>query len=356
VGGKTWPVTRTARGALVGVVAAALFGASAPISKRLLGSVRPQMLAGLLYAGAAIVLSLFMLRRRVGREARLRRSDRPTLGVITLAGGVVAPVLLMLGLVRVTGVAASLLLNLEAVFTLLLAVVIFGEYLSRIAAAGVALVIVAAGALAFDTRGGAHVDLIGIALVAAACALWGVDNNLTQRLTDRDPFAIVRVKATAGAVVNLAIAFALGAQLPPAGTLIGALALGAGAYGASIVLDAYALRWIGAAREAGYFATAPAFGIVASLVVLHERLTALSVVAIVVMAAGVVLLLTERHEHRHVHAALTHEHRHRHDDDHHDHVHDDVVVGAHSHPHQHEPLVHTHPHVSDSHHRHPHDG
>lgn len=330
-----------------------MFGASAPLAKRLLGHTAPQLLAGLLYGGAAIVLSVAMACRRHNPEARLRREDLPKVGVVTLTGGVLAPVLLLVGLDRVTGVAGSLLLNLEAVLTMALALFLFGEHLSRRAFAGAAAVVLASTVLGLG-GGGSRVDAVGIVAIAAACALWAIDNNVTQRLSGRDPFAIVRAKAAVAGSVNLALAAALGAVGPSVLVIFAACALGGAAYGLSIVLDAYALRWAGAAREAAYFASAPLFGVLTAVVVLDERVTAAEGLAMVVMAAGIFLLVTERHEHRHVHAPVEHDHRHRHDDGHHDHVHEPPVE-AHAHPHVHVGMAHAHPHVSDAHHRHGHD-
>jgi drug/metabolite transporter (DMT)-like permease len=347
-----------ARGALLGLGAAALFGASTPLAKRLVGEVPPPFLAGLLYGGAAIVLSVAMLGRPTQREARLRRSDLPTLGAITFFGGVAAPVLLLVGLGRVSGVAGSLLLNLEAVFTLALALAVFGEHLDRRAALGAGAVVVAAAVLGLGD-GRSSIDLVGVAAIAGACACWAVDNNLTQRLSGRDPFALVRAKAAVAGTVNLTLAALIGTARPTATVLLAAVALGGAAYGLSVVLDAYALRAVGAAREAAYFGTAPVFGVLTALVVLGERVTGPEVAAIVVMGVGVALLVTESHGHRHEHEPIHHDHRHRHDDGHHDHRHADdgappLVHGEHTHPHEHEPLVHAHAHVSDAHHRHVH--
>ena len=331
-----------------------MFGASAPLAKHLLGQVPPQLLAGLLYGGAAVALTAAMAMRPTPREARLRRSDAPTLIAITASGGVIAPVLLLVGLDRVSGVAGSLLLNLEAVFTLALALAVFGEYLNRRSALGASAVVAAAGLLGFS-GGGASADWAGIACIAAACLFWAIDNNLTQRLSTRDPFAIVRAKVSVAAPVNLVIAIALGATRPPVGAIIAAAVLGGAAYGVSVVLDAYALRWVGAAREAAYFGTAPAFGVATAVVVLGETVSVGEAAAIVVMGLGIYLLLTERHGHRHTHSPTEHDPRHRHDDGHHDHRHDlNEESVEHSHPHAHAATAHAHPHVSDAHHRHKH--
>jgi drug/metabolite transporter (DMT)-like permease len=346
----TTPTAR--RGILLGLAAAVSFGISAPLAKRLLDDVGPLMLAGLLYLGAFVALSA--VPSRAGTEARLRRSDLPRLTAMILAGGVVAPVLLLLGLERVSGIAGSLLLNLEGPLTILVGVAVFREHLSRPAAAGALVVFAGATTLGVGS-GGAEADWIGIALVAAACASWALDNNLTQSLTVRDPRAVVRVKAGVAGAFNVSLALLVGEGFPSAAIVVGALALGAVSYGLSVYLDALALRALGAAREAAVFAVAPFAGALFAPVVLPESLTLQDVAAGALMAVGVALLLREHHEHRHRHEPLEHDHVHTHDA-HHRHGHPAGIDPGepHAHPHLHDEIEHSHPHVSDVHHRHSH--
>jgi drug/metabolite transporter (DMT)-like permease len=344
-----------ARGAALGLAAAALFGLSAPVAKRLLEDTSPVLLAGLLYLGAAAGLWLHRAVRRSTTEARLVRADVPKLAGVVIMGGMLGPVLMLLGLERVTALAGSLLLNLEAPLTILLAVVLFREHLGRRAALASGCIL--GGALVLKLEpGGLGADTLGVVLIAGACLAWAIDNNLTQRLSLRDPFAIVRIKTLAAGTMNTALGLVVvGGPLPATGTIAAALALGCLSYGVSVVLDAYALRLVGAAREAAYFATAPFVGALASVAILGDDLGAYDVVAMAAMATGVVLLLRERHSHLHEHEPLEHEHRHVHDE-HHEHAHapDDPPGEPHSHWHRHERLVHEHPHVPDAHHRHEH--
>jgi drug/metabolite transporter (DMT)-like permease len=342
------------RGLAYGCAAAVSFGVSTPLAKRLLDDVSPQLLAGLLYLGAFLALAVLFPRRRRTHEAPLRRADMPRVVVLVAAGGVAAPVLLLVGLDRVAGSTGSLLLNLEGPFTLLVAVVVFREHLGRRPALGAAAIFAGAVMLSWSGPATSH-DVLGAACIAAACALWAVDNNLTQALTVRDPVAIVRVKAAAGAVVNVALAVALGATWPVATIVVAALVLGAVSYGLSVLLDAYALRALGAAREAAIFATAPFVGAIVAVPLLSEHLGVLEIVAGGVMAGGASLMLTERHVHLHTHQPIVHEHAHRHDA-HHRHEHEPGVAvrEPHTHVHEHDEVTHAHPHVSDVHHRHEH--
>jgi len=338
----------------MGLLAAALFGVSAPISKRLLGDVSPQVLAGLLYLGAGLALTLYRAVRPATTEAPLVRADLPRLAAVVAAGGVAGPVLMLLGLQRTSAVTSSLLLNLEAPFTIALAVLVFREHLGRYAAGAMALIL--AGAAILRLQPGAHrADTPGVLLLAGACAAWALDNNLTQRLSLRDPFALVRVKTLAAGSFNLALGLLLAGRMPSLQITVAALALGSVSYGASVVLDAYALRLVGAAREAAYFATAPFLGALAAMLLTSERPGWAGGIAMAVMAAGVALLLRERHGHRHSHEALDHAHAHVHDE-HHQHAHgpDDPASEPHAHAHHHAPLTHDHAHTPDAHHRHRH--
>lgn len=336
-----------------GLLAAVSFGASAPFAQRLVAHADPELLAGLLYLGAGIVLSFAGPARR-RHEAPIRRGDLPRLATVVVAGGVLAPVLLLVGLERVSAVSGSLTLNLEAPFTALIAVWVFGEYLSR--RAWLAGLIIVAGATVLGLGPGhGSTDPIGVALIALACVAWAIDNNLTQALTVRDPVVIVRIKAFGAATANVSIALVRGTDLPAGWVIVGALALGGVSYGLSVLFDAYALRSLGAAREAALFATAPFAGVIVAMVILGEDLSAASAIALILMAAGTSLLLTDRHEHEHRHAALAHEHRHVHDEHHrHDHPSGVDPNEPHAHWHEHEPVSHRHAHVSDVHHRHRH--
>ena len=340
-------------GTTVGLLAAASFGVSAPFSQRLVAHCDPELLAGLLYAGASVVF-LFGGRGRRRKEAPLRKSDLPTLTLIMFFGGVVGPVLLLVGLERVTAVSGSLLLNLEAPFTALVAVFVFREHLgTRGWVAGLTIVL---GAAVLGGNGSLGGDGWGVVLIAGACAAWAIDNNLTQRLTLRDPLAIVRFKAFGATAINLFIVFVVRrSEWPDAWVVAAALALGAVSYGVSILLDAYALRLVGAAREAALFATAPFAGAIVAIAVLGDPVTTATVVAGGLMVAGTIGFLTDHHGHEHSHEPMEHEHRHTHDEHHqHEHPPGMRVDEPHSHTHVHVALTHRHPHSSDAHHRHDH--
>ena len=338
------------------LVAAIAFGASAPFAKLLLEGAAPQLLAGLLYLGSGLGLAgMWVTRLRAGRsEARLGRHEAPWLAGAVVFGGVFGPLLLMSGLARTPASIASLLLNLEGVFTALIAWFVVREHFDRRIALGMAAIF--AGGLVLSWQGRFAIGAaLGPLLVAGATLCWAIDNNLTQRVSSADPVAIATIKGVAAGVVNTAMALTLGARWPTVERLAATLVLGFVSYGLSLVLFVRALRQLGTARTAAYFSSAPFVGAALSLVVFRERPALGLLAGAALMAFGVVLHLTERHAHEHRHEPLEHEHLHTHDE-HHQHTHspDDPPDEPHSHPHRHEPMVHAHPHYPDIHHRHGH--
>jgi drug/metabolite transporter (DMT)-like permease len=338
-------------GALLALASAVAFGATTPFVQRLGRGVGPFVTAALLYGGAAA----FSVWPRRG-TARLRRSDLPRVVAVALLGALAAPVALAWGLQRTNGVAASLLLNLEAVFTVLLARLLWAEPIGGRAAGALSAmtlggaVLVASGPLSGAT------DALGSLAVVAATLAWAADNAVGRPLADRDPTQVVLAKAAIGAVISAAIAVASGERLPgsfPAAA-VGLAACGAVGYGASLALYLRAQRSIGAGRTGSIFAAAPFVG-AAIAWALGQRASGPALAAAgVLFAAGLWLHLTEGHAHEHTHEAVEHSHAHSHDDLHHNHAHDKSPQGEHTHVHRHERATHTHPHALDVDHRHRH--
>lgn len=344
--------------ALYALGAAALFGASTPFAKLLLGEVSPLVLAAALYLGSGIGLAAWIaLRTRLpGREpaAPIMKADWPWIAAAIAAGGVAGPILLMQGLARSDASGASLLLNLEAVLTALIAWTVFRENVDRRIFAG--MVAIVAGGVLLSADAAPRVEgSVGMLLIAAACLAWAVDNNLTRRVSGGDAATLACLKGLVAGAVNLALAVALGAPMPALTGWIWAGLLGFAGYGVSLVLFIVALRNLGTARTGAYFSVAPFFGAALSIAILGERPGAAFWLAAGLMAIGVWLHLSERHEHPHTHEVLEHSHEHMHDL-HHQHAHDSPWNGSepHVHRHRHERLTHAHPHFPDLHHRHGH--
>ena len=340
------------------LVAAIFFGASTPLARALIGSIDPAWLAGLLYAGSGVSLSIvFALRRVTGRErgvAPLTRRDLPWLAATIVSGGIVAPLLFTFGLRDTPGATASLLLNLETVLTVALAWFAFREHYGTRVVAGMVLIVAACAVLGWNDGGPSSIGR-GAPLIALACLGWALDNNLTRKIAGSDALAIAASKGVCGGAVNLVLAATLAGPGPTAWAALGAATVGCLGYGVSLVLFVVALRGLGTARASAYYATAPFFGVAVAFTVLTEQPDRTFWIALPLIALGVWLHLTERHGHRHTHERLTHDHPHRHDE-HHRHTHDFPWDGVepHAHPHAHEPMTHTHVHAPDLHHRHGH--
>jgi drug/metabolite transporter (DMT)-like permease len=332
----------------MGLASALLFGLGAPLCKLLLPSAQPLTLAALLYLGAG---GAFLLAPRGRGEAPLTRADAPALAGAVLAGAALGPVLMLWGLARVSGLAGSLLLNLEAPFTITLAVVAFGEHLAAREALSAAVIV--CGAALVGARGDWSGSAGGALAIALACACWALDNNLAARLSLKDPVQVLRIKALCAGGANLLLALALGQRLPPASAAAGALLVGAVSYGASLLLYLRAQRALGAARQGALFAAAPFAGAVAAVALLGDRPALPDYAGGALMALGVVALLRARHAHAHTHEPVEHDHLHFHDA-HHQHAHDGPLTEPHAHLHRHDALTHTHAHVSDAHHHHRH--
>jgi drug/metabolite transporter (DMT)-like permease len=343
-------------GAGFAIVAAILFGLSTPLAKILLGSMPPVLIAALLYLGSGVGLwIIYFATARQTTEAPLVARDTPWLAGAVLFGGALGPVLLMLGLNATPASSASLLLNLEGVFTALLAWFIFHENFDTRIALGM-LSIVAGGVL-LSWQGKMAATLpVGALAVMGACLCWAIDNNLTQKVSASNPLQIASIKGSVAGPVNLAIALGMGAKLPSPLILSGALLVGLIGYGISLACFVLALRHIGTARTGAYFSLAPFVGAGVSLMLFREAVTPLFVGAAALMGIGVWLHLTEHHEHTHTHEPLAHSHQHVHDE-HHQHQHEPGMdtTEPHTHWHVHEPLTHRHPHYPDIHHRHAHE-
>jgi drug/metabolite transporter (DMT)-like permease len=344
-----WP------GVPLALASAALFGASTPLAKLLIGTIDPWLLAAIFYLGAGAGLAMFgiigRLRDGPAQETPLRTTDLPWLAAVILFGGIMGPVLLMAGLANTSASTGSLLLNLEGLATMAIAWIVFRENVDRRLLLGAFAIL--AGAVTLSWQGtGLQLDTGGL-MIALACLCWGIDNNLTRKLSSADPVQLAMIKGLVAGAVNLALALGLGAALPTPGLVaLGAL-VGLGGIGLSLVLFIHALRHLGTARTGAYYSLAPFIGAVLAVLLLGEPATPQLLVAGLLMTIGLFLHLTERHAHSHVHEVMEHEHMHVHDA-HHQHSHDGPVTEPHSHWHRHVRLVHSHAHYPDLHHRHDH--
>jgi drug/metabolite transporter (DMT)-like permease len=352
---------RMKSGVMYGLAAAALFGASTPFAKLLVGQIPPIILAGLLYLGSGIgLLSWLLLRRYVTvseskkSESFLTRADLPWFAGAIVVGGIAAPLLLMYGLMTTPASTSSLLLNMEGVFTTLRAWFVFRENYDARIFIGMLFIIAAGVLLSWE-----QVPKLGIPwgplAIAGACLCWAIDNNLTRRVSASDSVQIAGLKGLVAGLANLSLGAALGFHLPGWPSMLAASVVGLFGYGISLVFFVLALRNLGTARTGAYFSSAPFFGAAIAILVLHEAPSLSFWMAAGLMGVGIWFHLSEQHVHEHSHEPVRHSHRHVHDE-HHQHSHDSTENQnePHTHEHIHAPLTHAHPHYPDVHHRHSH--
>ena len=344
-----WPALR---GGLIALAAAVLFGASTPLVQRFGAGVGSFSTAALLYTGAALAGAL--LRRPLELEARVQRGDAKRLALMALFGALIGPVALAWGLQRTSGASASLMLTLEAVFTAALARLWYGETLDRRVMLAMSLLTLGGMALVADRAQSGAAQVLGLLAVMLAAASWGVDNSLSRAVAQRDPGQVVMFKGALGAAASAVLALAFGERLPGAWPALGLLAVGATGYGLSLRFYLLAQRAFGAARTGSVFAFAPFVGALLASALGERGGSGWMLAGALLMAAGIVLHLAERHAHEHEHEALAHEHAHGHDDAHHLHRHPQMPGETHSHWHRHEAMQHAHPHVPDEQHGHRH--
>ncbi len=335
---------------LQALLAALFFGASAPLSKLLLGDVPPVLMAAFLYLGSGAGISLVKLSQRFTSkqiEAGIKAPDVKWLAGAILSGGILAPIVLMTSLRNTPASTASLLLNFEGVGTTLIALFFFRESISRRALGAIFVITLASIFLSTNFRGGFGLSL-GALGVILACVLWGVDNNFTRNISAKDPLTIVAWKGLVAGTFSLLLGLGLGQQLPPLTTILRILSLGFVSYGLSTMLFIYSMRGLGAARTSALYGTAPLAGVLLSFIIFRDPITLLLIFAAALMASGALLLANEEHAHFHIHMPVVHEHRHNHDEFH---THEETNI-THAHEHEHPRTEHEHGHMPDIHHRH----
>ena len=340
------------------ITSAFLFGISPPLAKLFVRDIPPVVLAGLLYLGAFAGLTVYSIVRKKSvvdpdRMAALARKDIPWLAGAVVAGGIIGPISLMIGLTLISGFSTSLLLNLEGVVTAVIAVFLFKENAGK--KLWLALIcMTAAGVFLTWNTDQNKFSIAGPLLIVLAMICWGIDNNLTRNISDKDPIQITKIKGLIGGLISLLLALILGMKIALNLTAIYALLLGGFSYGISLVFFIKALQGLGSARTGAFFSFAPFVGALISLIILREWIGWVMFPAAGLMLIGVWLIGSEKHAHSHLHKTLTHTHSHRHDDMHHQHGHSGSFHEPHTHEHMHDELEHTHVHWPDTHHRHEH--
>jgi drug/metabolite transporter (DMT)-like permease len=338
---------------MLGLASALLFGAATPASKALLSSIQAQALAGLLYLGAALIVLPAAIREQTFRWPwRAGRSTLLLLTGATVLGGIIGPLLILLGLKVTSSGSVALWLNLEFVATVILGHFVFHEHLvprGWIAAGGT---LIAAVLLAGGESGGGFLPVI---LIAFGCLCWGLDNHFTALIDGISPSQTTFWKGIVAGAFNLVMGGALTGGLDRPAMILIALLVGAVSYGLSITLYVTAAQGLGATRSQMVFSAAPFFGLLLSVTVLGETFTGVQAIAAVIIVISLMVLFSEKHTHLHRHHSMSHQHGHQHNESHHDHAHSGPgAAGSHVHWHEHKPQKHVHDHLPDLHHRHDH--
>lgn len=340
------------------MISATLFGLSIPISKILVEDINPVMLAGVLYFGAFIGLTIYSVitwrQESKNKTTKLKKRDLPWLAGSIISGGIIAPVCLMFGLTFITGFSTSLLLNLEGLTTAMIAIVFFKEYAGKRLWFALICMTIAGIFLSWDTNQG-RFEIIGPVLIVISMICWGIDNNVTRNISDKDPVQIVQIKGLVAGSLSILIAVLIGTKIIWDISIIFALVLGALSYGISIVFFIKALRGLGSFRTGTFFSLGPFIGAIISIILLKEWIGWIILPATILMVIGVWLVISEKHLHIHLHEMITHAHLHTHHDLHHLHTHSKSTTKSHTHEHTHFEAVHVHAHWPDTHHRHEHE-
>lgn len=338
------------------ILAALLYGMSAPLSKLLLVEIAPTLMAALLYLGAGIgMLAINILKiaaKKEQLEARITMKEMPfVIGMIIL--DIMAPIFLMLGLTLTSSANASLLNNFEIVATSLIALFIFKEAIGKRMWLAILLITLSSFILSLSDLN-SFTFSVGSLFVLLACISWGFENNCTRMLSIKDPLQVVVIKGFGSGLGALIIAFFMNALSYNGPYIFYTLLLGFVAYGMSIFLYIKAQRELGAARTSAFYATAPFIGVILSWLLIKEPITITFIIALTIMLLGTYFAVSENHMHKHVHLKEAHVHKHNHEDGHHNHIHDEMILGEHAHAHTHEQIKHVHAHLPDLHHRHKH--
>jgi len=255
------------------IAAALLFGLNAPFSKLLLKEVAPELMAALLYLGTGLGMSILYFAtskmEQQAHEKKLEWEDLPWLaGMILL--DIAAPILLMLGLTRISAETASLLVNFEIVATTIVALFIFKEKITWRLWLAILLVVIASILLSIQGSLSALELSPGALLVIGATLCWGFENNITRCLSGKNPIQIVVVKGFGSGLGALLVAV-ISRQTQGSGLgIVLALLLGFVAYGLSIYFYIRAQRDLGAAKTSAFYSTAPFFGVLIALILYQD--------------------------------------------------------------------------------------
>jgi len=291
----------------VGALSSAiLFGISSTLNKIALESVDPMIIAGMIYLiGGVLLLAIHFtpLHKRIlalfetptETETTISARDYRTLAFVILCGSIIAPFLLLHGLNETTAINASLLLNTESLFTVLLAFLFLKERGKQRDYFGILLLLAGVAVLTTNAefqRLTLTEQVLGNVLIVGACLFWGIDNNLSKFLSKkRDIVMVTGLKCFIGGSALLATSQILGINFSiPITSIPYLMTVGAFSIAFSILFFLLALREIGAMRTGIIFSTSSLFGAMFALAVLREPLSPIQLLAGLTMLFGVYII------------------------------------------------------------------
>ncbi len=291
---KVWDTNKRVLAIFFAIVAAALYAISIPLSKMLLQHIPPTMMASSLYFGAGVGIGIvFLLTKGKDKKVyeQITKKDMPyVVGMIVL--DVAAPILLMFGLLDSASSNASLLNNFEIVCTSLIALLVFKEAVSTRMWLAISLITASSFVLSFEDLSSFKFSW-GAILVLLATLCWGLENNCTKSLSNKNTYHVVFLKGIFSGLGSLIVALCLQEQFARIGHFALALSLGFVAYGLSIFFYIKAQGSIGASKTSAYYAVSPFIGTFLSFVIFQEKPTATYFIGLAIMVAGTLIVVID---------------------------------------------------------------
>lgn len=276
------------KGIMMAILAAVLYAMSSPFSKILLNEMPPTLMAGFLYLGAGIGMSLIAVSRKARQvettEIHLSKAEMPYIVAMILLD-IAAPICMLIGLNATTAANVSLLNNFEIVATALIALVIFSERISKRLWMGIFFVTLSSVILSLEDVTSLEFSY-GSLFVLLAAVFWGLENNCTRKLSSCDPLEIVLLKGIFSGTGSIVIGLVIGERLMNLWSVIAVMAVGIVSYGLSIYFYVHAQRLLGAARTSAYYAVSPFIAAFLSILIFGQIPEVTYFIALILMAVG----------------------------------------------------------------------
>jgi drug/metabolite transporter (DMT)-like permease len=276
-------------GYLSAIVAAVLFGSVSTLAKPMLSTINPIVLSSIIY----LIAGLFF----TPSASRARSKITKYYGLIltsAIAGATIAPIIFFVGLKLSTAADTALLANGETVFSILFALLIFKERLSRVGYIAVTLIL--GGVFLVTTNLDFNSSIfklnIGNVFVIASTIIWGLDNNICKIIVRRvDVSKLIQLKALIGGSILLGTVFILGIPFNiQREQLLPVVLLGVFGFAISLYLYLHSIKRIGVVKASSLLSLSAVFGLVFAIIFLHELISINQIIAISIMICGIQLM------------------------------------------------------------------